>query len=94
MGTCEAAYFKSGELTKTVRGENAIDGTVTNAGMTIMGQLITQGARIGQVVSPMNDLMMFLFEPQDSGDKLKFIPLGGPALGWPEVMLELCPGSR
>src|SRR4030095_15247426 len=39
-GSCEAAYFKSGERTKTKRGEDAITGTVTNAGTTIPGQLI------------------------------------------------------
>jgi len=92
-GTCEAAYFKAAEPTKTVRGENALGGTVSNAGMNITGQLILGGARVGQMVNPMTDKAMFLFEPMP-GDKLHFIPIGEPALGWPETTLELCPGTR
>jgi hypothetical protein len=92
-GTCEAAYFKSADLTKTVRGEAAVGATVSNAGMGVPGQLILAGAREGQIVNPMNDKAIFLVEPQP-GDKLHFIPIGEPALAWPEVTLELCPGSR
>jgi hypothetical protein len=92
-GSCEAAYFKSTDLTKTVRGEAAVGATVSNAGMVVPGQLILAGAREGQIVNPMNDKAIFLVEPQP-GDKLHFIPIGEPALAWPEVTLELCPGSR
>lgn len=92
-GTCEAAYFKAGEPTKTVRGENAMLGTITNMGVTFTGQLILAGARVGQMVNTMTDRAIFLFEPMP-GDKLHFIPLAAPAAGWPETVLELCPGSR
>src|SRR5262249_6235622 len=61
-GTCQAAYFKSGERTKTVRGEEALAGTVVNKGVTIPGQLILSGAREGQFVNPKDDKAMFLFE--------------------------------
>jgi len=90
-GTCQAAYFKSGERTKTVRGEEALAGTVVNKGVTIPGQLILSGAREGQFVNPKDDKAMFLFENKP-GNKLNFFPMGGPALGWPEVTLEKCSG--
>src|SRR5258705_6623686 len=90
-GTCEAAYFKSGERTKTVRGEEALAGTVTNSGLTIPGQLILSGAREGQIVNPKDDKAMFLFENKP-GNKLNLFPMGGPAVGWPEVTLEKCGG--
>jgi hypothetical protein len=92
-GTCEAAYFKSTGTTKTVRGEEAMGVTIVNSGTTVNGQLVLRGAREGQIVSPMDDKAMFLFEPLE-GDKIHVIPIGGPAAGWPEVNLDLCPGSR
>jgi hypothetical protein len=54
-GTCQTPFYKSGEPTKSVRGEEAMGATVTNAGTTIDGQLIMRGARIGQMVSPMTE---------------------------------------
>src|SRR5262245_1783769 len=39
-GTCQAAFFKSGERVKSPRGEEAMVGTVTNRGQTITGQLL------------------------------------------------------
>jgi len=92
-GTCEAAYFKSGEANKSVRGEAGMKVTVVNMGKTVEGTLILAGAREGQVVNPMTDKMMFLLEPQD-GDKLHVMAMGEPVLGWPEVILDLCPGTR
>jgi hypothetical protein len=92
-GSCEAAYFKSAEPTKTVRGEAAVGAIVRNAGMVVPGQLILAGAREGQIVNPKDDKAIFLVEPQP-GDRLHFIPIGAPALAWPEITLELCPGSR
>ena len=65
---------------------------MTNSGTTITGQLIVVGAREGQFVDG-NDRPIFLFENKP-GDKLTFTPIGGPAASWPEVTLELCPGSR
>src|SRR2546423_4303182 len=61
-GTCEAAYFKAGERTKTVRGEAALAGTVVNNGMTIPGHLILSGAREGQFVDLKTDKAIFLFQ--------------------------------
>jgi hypothetical protein len=87
-GSCEAAYFKSGERGKTMRDEEAIGGTVTNEGMTITGQLIVVGAREGQFVDAM-DRPIFLFENRPD-NTLDFVAIGEPALGWPEVTLERC----
>jgi hypothetical protein len=91
-GNCQAAYFKSGARGKAPRGEEALAGTVVNSGTTIDGHLIVVGAREGQFVDA-NDRTIFLFEHK-AGDKLTFTPIGGPAISWPEVTLELCPGSR
>jgi hypothetical protein len=91
-GSCETAYFKSGARGKSPRDEEAIAGTVTNNGTTINGHLIVVGAREGQFVDG-NDRPIFLFENKP-GDKLTFTPIGGPAISWPEVTLDLCPGSR
>ena len=89
-GSCEAAYFKSGERGKSPRNEESIAGTVTNSGTTITGQLIVVGAREGQFVDA-NDRPIFLFENKP-GNKLTFTPIGGPAASWPEVTLERCAG--
>jgi hypothetical protein len=90
-GSCQAAYFKSGERTKSVRGEDAVAGTVTNAGVTIPGHLIIVGPREGQFVNPMNDRAVFLFENRPD-NTLNFVAIGAPAAGWPEVTLERCTG--
>jgi hypothetical protein len=92
-GSCEVAYFKSGARAKTPRDEEALAGTITNAGLTIAGQLITVGAREGQFIDPKTDKAIMLFDPQEGG-KMGLSAIGAPALGWPDVTLELCPGSR
>jgi hypothetical protein len=92
-GSCEAAYFKSGERNRTRRNEEAMAGTVTNAGTTIAGQLILAGAREGQFINPTSDRAIFLFENKGN-DRLGFTAIGEPAIGWPDVTLELCPGTR
>lgn len=92
-GTCQAAYFKSGERNRTRRNEEAMAGTVVNAGTTIAGQLIIAGAREGQFINPVTDKAIFLFENKPN-EKLTFTAIGEPAAGWPEVTLELCPGTR
>ena len=92
-GTCQTAFFKSGMRTKSTRDEEALTGTITNAGLTIPGHLIIVGAREGQIVDPDNDRPLFLFDSPTS-EKLHIVPIGGPAASWPEVTLELCPGSR
>ena len=61
--------------------------------MTISGQLIVNGSREGQFINPMTDKVIMLFDPQD-GNRLNISAIGEPALGWPDVTLELCPGSR
>lgn len=88
-GSCEAVYFKSGERTQTVRKEQALSGTVTNMGQTFTGLLILSGAREGQLVDPMSDKALILFQSK-AGNKLNFFPIDGPAKGWPEIDLELC----
>jgi len=92
-GSCEAAYFKSGAMAKTKRGEAAMAGTVVNSGKTISGQLIVNGSREGQFIDPANDQAIMVFAPEDNG-KLTISALGGPAAGWPDVTLDLCPGTR
>ena len=92
-GSCNAAYFKSGERNRTRRNEEAMVGTVTNAGVTISGQLIMAGAREGQFVNTTTDRAIFLFESK-TNELLTFTAIGEPAAGWPEVTLELCPGTR
>lgn len=92
-GSCEAAFFKAGARVKTTRGEDAMAGTITNAGTVINGQAIIEGPREGQFINPMTDKVILIFEPQ-AGDRLSFSALGPPATGWPDVTLDLCPGSR
>ena len=92
-GSCAAAYFKSGERNRTRRNEEAMAGTVANAGTTLAGQLVLAGAREGQFIDPTTDKAIFLFETKP-GDKLTFTAIGEPAAGWPEVTLDLCPGTR
>jgi hypothetical protein len=90
-GSCQTAYFKSGERTKSSRGEEAMNGTVVNAGITISGQLLIAGPRVGQFINPSTDRAIFLFDALP-GNKLLFSPIGEPASGWPEVTLEKCAG--
>jgi hypothetical protein len=90
-GSCQTAYFRSGERTKSSRGEEAMNGTVVNAGMTISGQLLIAGPRVGQFINPSTDRAIFLFDALP-GNKLLFSPIGEPAAGWPEVTLEKCAG--
>jgi hypothetical protein len=92
-GSCEAAFLKAGQRLKTVRGEEAMAGTVTNAGTVINGQLIISGPREGQLIDPKTDKVILLFEPQ-AGNRISLSALGPPAVGWPDVTLDLCPGSR
>ena len=80
-------------LRKTGRRENAHAGTLANAGMVVPGQLVVQGARVGQMVNPMTGKAIFLFDALP-GNTLQFIAIGEPVLSWQEVTLELCPGSQ
>jgi hypothetical protein len=90
-GSCQTAYFRSGERTTSSRGEQAMNGTVVNAGTTISGQLLIAGPRVGQFINPNTDRAIFLFDALP-GNKLLFSPIGEPAAGWPEVTLEKCAG--
>ena len=83
--------FQVGRTREDAAQEDAIAGTVTNAGMTIPGQLIIVGPREGQFIDPMSDRAIFLFE-NTADNKLNFVAVGAPALGWPEVNLERCSG--
>jgi hypothetical protein len=91
-GSCEAAYFKSGGRAKTKRNEQALAGTVANAGRTVSGQLILNGSREGQFIDPATDQAIMLFDL--SNDKLRIAAIAGPVLGWSDVTLDLCPGTR
>jgi hypothetical protein len=90
-GTCQAAYFRSGERVKSPRGEEAMTGTITNAGTTITGQLLIAGPRVGQFINPNTDRAIFLFDALP-GNKLLFTAIGDPATGWPDVTLDRCTG--
>lgn len=89
-GGCETAYFKSGARVKTQRGENAVAGTIANAGAVIEGQLIVQGSREGQFIDPATDRAVMLFDVKENA--LKVFAVGAPALGWPDAALEHCAG--
>jgi hypothetical protein len=89
-GTCAAPFYKSGEVNKTVRGEEGMAATVVGNGLTINGELVMRGARIGQMVNTMDDKVIFLFEDNPDGT-LHFIALGPPAQTWGEFKLERCP---
>jgi hypothetical protein len=91
-GSCDKPYFKSGMRLKNSRGEEALLGTIVNGGTTINGMLIVENARAGQFLDPMSLQALMLFDPQ--GDKLGISSIGGAATGWPDVTLDLCPGSR
>ena len=90
-GSCQTPYFKSGERVKTQRMEEAITGTVVNAGITIPGHLVIVGPREGQFINPMTDRAIFLFDAH-ANTVLNFVAIGAPAAGWPEVNLERCSG--
>ena len=93
-GSCQAAYFKTSGRAKTKRGEEALAGTVANNGVTIQGLAIIAGPREGQFINPASDQIIMIFEPQADGNKIGFSALGAPTTGWPDVTLELCPGTR
>jgi len=91
-GSCDAAYFKSGERAKSKRNEPTLAGTVSNNGVTFTGQLILTGSRAGQFINPMTDKAIMLFDTKNG--KLGVLPIDAPATGWPDATLELCPGAR
>lgn len=90
-GSCQSAYFKSGERIKTSRNEEAVAGTVTSQGMTVTGQLIIAGPREGQFINPASDKAVFLMDTLPN-NQLSFAPIGEPVLSWPEVKLDRCAG--
>jgi hypothetical protein len=89
-GSCEVAFYKAGERSKTKRGEDSMVGTVTNAGITLTGQLIIQGPRVGQFINPTTDMVIMLFDP--SPGKIVFSGLIEPTAGWGDVTLAPCQG--
>jgi hypothetical protein len=91
-GSCDAAYFKTTGRSKTKRNEPALDGTVSNRGVTFTGQLVLNGSRAGQFINPMTDKAIMLFDTKPG--KLDVLPIDAPATGWPDATLELCPGTR
>jgi len=89
-GSCDMPFYKSGAVNKTVRGEEGMEATVTDKGMTINGELVMRGARIGQIVNTMDDKVIFLYQDMPNG-QLHFIALGPPASGWGDFKLDRCP---
>jgi hypothetical protein len=89
-GSCEAAFFTTGERTQTKRGEDAMTATLVNGSTKVVGQAILSGAREGQFIDPATDKAILLFDPQTGKLPLSFI--GAPAIGWPDVTLEPCRG--
>ena len=87
-GSCDAAYLKAGARTKTIRGEEALNGSVTNMGTTINGLIIINGPRVGQIVDAKTDKVIFIFDPK--GEKMDVSALGPPAIGWPDITLDRC----
>ena len=49
-GSCDSAFLKAGARAKTIRGEEALNGTITNAGLVINALVIINGPRVGQIV--------------------------------------------
>ena len=90
-GSCEAAYFKSGERVKTQRDGRRDRRHGHQCRQTIPGHLVIVGPREGQFINPMNDRAIFLFDAH-TDDRLNFVAIGAPAIGWPEVTLERCRG--
>jgi hypothetical protein len=91
-GSCDNAFLKAVTRAKTIRGEEALNGTITSAGMVINGLVIVNGPRVGQIVDGKTDKVIFIFDPRD--DKMDISALGPPAIGWPDVTLDFCPGTR
>lgn len=91
-GSCDNAFLKAVTRAKTIRGEEALNGTITNAGMVISGLVIINGPRVGQIVDGKTDKVIFIFDPRD--EKMDISALGPPAIGWPDVTLDFCPGTR
>ena len=89
-GSCDAPYFVGTPGAATQRNEEAVRAVVNNAGTEVTGLLILMGARRGQLVSEMTDQAIFLVDAQPD-DKIRFMAIGAPALGWPTVTLERCP---
>ena len=89
-GTCDMPMFRSGDGSKSGRGETAIKATIINAGMTITGDLVLEGMRRGQFVSPETDRAIFLVDTPMG--KVRVIPMALEYRSWGEngIILEKC----
>jgi hypothetical protein len=89
-GTCDAPFFRSEGASKSTRGETAIKATIVNAGVTITGDLVLEGMRRGQFVSPMTDRAVFLVDTPQG--KVRVIPMALEYRSWGEngIVLEKC----
>ena len=89
-GTCEAPFFRAGDASKSTRGESAIKATIVNAGLTLVGDLVLEGMRRGQFVSPETDKAIFLVDTPQG--KVRVIPMALEYRGWGEngIVLEKC----
>jgi hypothetical protein len=89
-GTCDAPFFRAGDASKSTRGETAIKATIVNAGQTIVGDLVLEGMRRGQFVSPMTDRAVFLVDTPQG--RVRVIPMALEYRSWGEngIVLEKC----
>jgi hypothetical protein len=89
-GTCDTPFFRSGDGSKSTRGETAIKATIINAGMTITGDLVLEGMRRGQFVSPETDRAIFLVDTPMG--RVRVIPMALEYRSWGEngIVLEKC----
>jgi hypothetical protein len=90
-GTCEAPMWRSGDGSRSTRGETAIKGTIVNAGVTITGDLVLEGMRRGQFVAPETDRAIFLVDTPMG--RVRVIPMALEYRSWGEngIVLEKCP---
>ena len=89
-GSCDMPFFRAGDTSKSTRGETAIKATIINAGLTINGDLVLEGMRRGQFVSPETDRAIFLVDTPQG--KVRVIPMAIEYRPWGEngIVLEKC----
>ena len=92
-GTCEMPFFRTTGASKSGRGESAIRATIMNDGKTIVGDLVLEGMRRGQFVSPETDRAIFLVDTPRGAARV--IPMALEYRPWGEngIVLEKCGNS-
>jgi len=90
-GTCAEPFFQTAEDSQTVRGEMAVRSTIQNAGLELVGDVVVEGQRRGQFVSPETDRALFLVDLPDGGPNIRVIPMALDYRVWGDIVLEKCP---